>query len=85
VIDPAADPVGPWLVEALATLTPRQRTAVVLRYVLDLDLAGIAREMDCSVGTAKSHLSRGLDRLREHSTTASDLLNLDAEGARADG
>jgi RNA polymerase sigma-70 factor (sigma-E family) len=85
VIDRAADPVSPWLVTALATLTPRQRTAVVLRYVLDLDVAGIAREMDCSVGTAKSHLSRGLDRLREHSTRASDPLDLDAEGARADG
>jgi RNA polymerase sigma-70 factor (sigma-E family) len=86
VVDPDADPVGPWLVAALATLTPRQRTAIVLRYVLDLDLAGIAREMDCAVGSAKSHLSRGLDRLREQVTTVPlDLDSDDVEGARADG
>jgi RNA polymerase sigma-70 factor (sigma-E family) len=83
VVDSAADPVNPWLVAALATLTPKQRTAVVLRYVLDLDHAGIAREMDCAVGTAKSHLSRGLDRLRDYPTT--DPLKLDVEGARVDG
>ncbi len=55
----------PWLVEALAELTPRQRTAVALRFIEDLDLAGIADRMGCSVGTAKSHLSRGLGRLRQ--------------------
>jgi RNA polymerase sigma-70 factor (sigma-E family) len=86
VVDPDADPVDPWIVAALATLTPKQRTAVVLRYVLDLDLAGIAREMDCAVGTAKSHLSRGLDRLREQATgDPLDLDSEDVEGARADG
>lgn len=58
--------VDAWLLEALGGLTPRQRTAVVLRFVEDLDLAGIADRMDCSVGTAKSHLSRGLERLRAH-------------------
>jgi DNA-directed RNA polymerase specialized sigma24 family protein len=29
-------------------------------------VASIAREMGCSVGTAKSHLSRGLAELRRH-------------------
>lgn len=57
--------VDPWLAEALGSLTPRQRTAVVLRYVDDLDLAGVADRMGCSVGTAKSHLSRGVQRLRD--------------------
>ena len=61
-----ADGVDPWLVEALATLSPRQRTALALRYLEDLDVAGIADRMGCSVGTAKSHLSRGTERLREH-------------------
>jgi RNA polymerase sigma factor (sigma-70 family) len=60
-------PAEAWLVEALKSLTPRQRTAVALRFVLDFDLASIAREMDCSIGTAKSHLSRGVERLRAHS------------------
>lgn len=55
-----------WLVEALATLTPRQRTALALRYVEDLDVRGIADRMGCSEGTVKSQLSRGTERLREH-------------------
>ncbi|WP_322936860.1 SigE family RNA polymerase sigma factor [Nocardioides bizhenqiangii] len=60
------DGLDAWLRDGLLSLTPRQRTAVVLRYVDDLDLAGIAEVMQCSTGTVKSHLSRGLDRLREH-------------------
>jgi RNA polymerase sigma-70 factor (sigma-E family) len=57
--------VDQWLLDALADLTPRQRTALALRFVEDLDVAHIAQRMGCSVGTAKSHLSRGLARLRE--------------------
>ena len=45
----AAD-VAPWLMAGLAGLTPRQRTAVVLRFVDDLDMAGIAAE--CTAGWA---------------------------------
>lgn len=55
-----------WLVEALASLSPRQRTALALRYVEDLDVAGIADRLGCSVGTAKSHLSRGTERLKQY-------------------
>lgn len=55
-----------WLVEALATLSPRQRTALALRYVEDLDVRGIAERMGCSEGTVKSQLSRGTERLRQH-------------------
>lgn len=62
--------VDAWLVDALATLTPRQRTAVALRHVEDLDLAAIADRMGCSSGTAKSHLSRGTERLREQARAA---------------
>jgi RNA polymerase sigma-70 factor (sigma-E family) len=64
VTAPPTDEVEPWLVSAMASLTPRQRTAVALRFIEDLDLAGIAARMGCSIGTAKSHLSRGLARLR---------------------
>jgi len=55
-----------WLVEALGTLSPRQRTALALRYVEDLDVRTIADRMGCSEGTVKSQLSRGTERLREH-------------------
>lgn len=58
--------VEPWLVEALTTLSPRQRTALALRFVEDLDVRGIADRMGCSEGTVKSQLSRGTERLREH-------------------
>jgi RNA polymerase sigma-70 factor (sigma-E family) len=58
--------VDAWLIDGLASLSPRQRTALALRYVEDLDVAGIADRMGCSVGTASSHLSRGTDRLRAH-------------------
>lgn len=63
---PPYDGLDAWVRDGLLALTPRQRSAVVLRYVDDLDLAGIADVMRCSVGTVKSHLSRGLDRMREH-------------------
>jgi RNA polymerase sigma-70 factor (sigma-E family) len=55
-----------WLIEALRTLTPRQRTSLALRYVEDLDVSAIAERMGCSEGTVKSQLSRGTERLREH-------------------
>lgn len=59
--------VDGWLVDALRALPPRQRTALALRYVEDLDVRTIAQRMGCSEGTVKSQLSRGLERLREHS------------------
>ena len=55
-----------WLIDALRTLTPRQRTSLALRYVEDLDVRTIAERMGCSEGTVKSQLSRGTERLRQH-------------------
>jgi len=52
------------LVAALQQLPPRQRAALVLRFFLDLSEKETARELDISVGTVKSAVSRGLDRLR---------------------
>ncbi|ODA72753.1 RNA polymerase sigma-E factor [Streptomyces sp. AVP053U2] len=50
---------------ALALLPPRQRAAVVLRYCEDLPEAQVARALGCPVGTARSHASRGVARLRQ--------------------
>lgn len=61
-VDVALDPA---LVTALQALPTQQRAAVVLRAIEDLDHAGIADRLGCTVGTARSHLSRGLARLRE--------------------
>jgi RNA polymerase sigma-70 factor (sigma-E family) len=54
------------LLRALAELPKRTRAALVLRYFEDLPDAEVAQIMGCSSGTVKSHISRGLARLREH-------------------
>ena len=51
--------------DLLRALTPRQRTAVVLRYYEDLGLYEIARLMHTRPGTVGSLLNRALARLRE--------------------
>jgi RNA polymerase sigma-70 factor (ECF subfamily) len=53
------------LAALLDQLPGRQRVAVVLRYVADLPIAEVASVLGCPPGTAKSHVSRGLQRLRE--------------------
>ncbi|MDT0386620.1 SigE family RNA polymerase sigma factor [Streptomyces sp. DSM 41921] len=50
---------------ALALLSPKQRAAVVLRYCEDLPEAQVAQALGCPVGTARSHASRGVARLRQ--------------------
>jgi RNA polymerase sigma-70 factor (sigma-E family) len=49
---------------ALAGLTPRQRTVLVLRHYEGLDDAAIAALLRCGEGSVRSHASRGLQRLR---------------------
>jgi len=55
----SADALG----RALATLTPQQRTVIVLRYYDDLSLADVAGAMGLAVGTVKRYVSDALDRL----------------------
>jgi RNA polymerase sigma factor (sigma-70 family) len=59
------------LIRALRTLPRRQRDAVVLRYLADLDEVTVAARMGCSVGSVKQHAHRGLLALRTsaHLTT----------------
>lgn len=63
--DPPLAEDGEAVRNALATLPPRMRSAVVLRHWLQLDVAETARVLGCSQGTVKSQTARGLDRLRE--------------------
>ena len=59
------------LQRALLALSPKQREVVVLRYLVDLPEAEVAKAMGCSVGTVKTHASRGLAALRRSLEVAS--------------
>jgi RNA polymerase sigma-70 factor (sigma-E family) len=50
---------------ALMTLRPEQRAAIVLRYYEDLSEVDTAEALGIPIGTVKSTVSRGMDRLRE--------------------
>ncbi len=52
------------MLAALHGLTARHREALVLRFWLDLSERQMADAMNTSVGTVKSHVSRGLSALR---------------------
>lgn len=52
------------LLRALRSLPRRQRQIVCLRYIADLPEAAVGELLGCSVGTVKSHASRGVARLR---------------------
>jgi RNA polymerase sigma-70 factor (sigma-E family) len=53
------------LLQALASLPPRQRTVLVLAFYEDRNEAEIAEAMSCSRGTVKSQKARALATLRE--------------------
>ncbi|CAM5335123.1 MULTISPECIES: SigE family RNA polymerase sigma factor [Streptomyces] len=85
--EPAGDPDASAAAElrllmrgALARLTPRQRTVLVLRYFEDLPEADVARILGCSVGTVRSTTHRSLARLR---VLAPELRALDPGAATA--
>ncbi|BCL31473.1 SigE family RNA polymerase sigma factor [Streptomyces aurantiacus] len=64
---------------ALARLTARQRTVLVLRYFEDLPEADVARILGCSVGTVRSTTHRSLARLRSLAPELAALGPADAE------
>ena len=65
VLETAADADALAAAQLLAGLPPRQRAALTLRYVHDLDDHAIATALGCRRGTVRSLLSRGLSTLRE--------------------
>lgn len=52
------------LARDLAALRPVQRTTVVMRFYLQFTPTEIADVLDLPVGTVKSHIHRGIERLR---------------------
>ncbi|MCF3124759.1 SigE family RNA polymerase sigma factor [Streptomyces silaceus] len=63
---------------ALARLTARQRTVLVLRYFEDLPEGEVAALLGCSVGTVRSTTHRSLARLRD---LAPELAQLGGPGS----
>jgi DNA-directed RNA polymerase specialized sigma24 family protein len=49
---------------AVRALPPKQRTAVVQRYLLDLPYAEVAAVIGCSEAAARQNVRAGLQRLR---------------------
>lgn len=90
--DPPPETAGPghadgldqrtWLWECLQQLPIRQRVAIVLRYYEDLTEAQTAAAMGCAVGTVKSQVAAGLDKLRAQ---VGDLLLPEPRRARRGG
>jgi RNA polymerase sigma-70 factor (sigma-E family) len=53
------------LITALASLSPRARAVIVLRYYGDLSEVQVAETLGCSVGTVKATAWRALETLRK--------------------
>jgi RNA polymerase sigma-70 factor (sigma-E family) len=69
--------VRPTMLAALATLPPRQRAVVVLRFYEDLTIAQTAATLGCTEGTVKSQTSEAFAKLRNR---LGDSVTLEALG-----
>ena len=69
-VDAATEPADPTLrlslLDALATLSPRDRAVLVLRYFHDLPVAEVAAQTGLSESACRTRASRALARLRTH-------------------
>jgi len=63
-VEPRASEVRMVVLDALATLPPKMRVVVVMRYWADLSVEQVADLLGCSTGNVKSQSARGLDKLR---------------------
>lgn len=54
-----------WLNAGLDRLTPRERSALVLRDVEELPAEEVARRLDCSKATVRSHIANARIKLRK--------------------
>lgn len=63
-VEPQAAELRIMVLDALATLPPKARAVVVLRYWEDLSVEQVADLLGCSPGNVKSQSARSLDKLR---------------------
>jgi RNA polymerase sigma-70 factor (ECF subfamily) len=54
-----------WLAAGLERLTPRERAALVLRDIENLPAGEVARRLDCSKATVRSHIANARVKLRK--------------------
>ena len=62
------------LERSMSSLAPRQRLAIVLRYFGEKSTREIASVLECSEGTARNILFRGLEKLRSIMTESEESL-----------
>jgi DNA-directed RNA polymerase specialized sigma24 family protein len=65
-VEGAPEVPDPGLHHALAALPPKQRGAVVYRYLGDMSYADVAALLDCSEAAARRSASDGIASLRRH-------------------
>ncbi len=53
-----------YLARMVSTLSENQRSALILRYQEDMEVDEIAKVLDLNANTVKTHIARGLERLR---------------------
>jgi RNA polymerase sigma-70 factor (sigma-E family) len=68
------------VLDALATLPPKARAVVVLRYWADLSVEQVADLLGCSTGNVKSQSARALDKLRPLLSEAARPASAAADG-----
>ncbi len=51
--------------QAISKLSPKQKTAFILRYFEEYSIGDIAEIMKCSANTVKKHLQRGMRKLKK--------------------
>ena len=64
--EPGPEPADTELHGALGGLPPKQRTAVVYRYLADLPYAEVASLLECSQAAARRSAADGIASLRRH-------------------
>ena len=67
--EPANEIYAPELIKAIPKLieqlSPASRAVLILHYLDEMSLSGVAEILDISPGTAKSRLAYGLEKLRQ--------------------